>query len=74
MEIQSSLLEMNLGIPDRIFRILIGLAMIYVALYMPISVEMIWSLTILGCLIMVTAISSFCPVYKLLKINTCRPL
>lgn len=57
----------NVGGIDKILRILIGIALIVLALTGTIGV---WGW--LGVLPLATGLFNFCPAYKLIGINTCK--
>jgi cadmium resistance protein CadD (predicted permease) len=59
----------NVGTIDRVFRVILGLALIAVALgYVP-GYESIWGW--IGVIPLVTGLFGTCPVYSLLGLNTC---
>ncbi|SFR54864.1 Protein of unknown function [Pseudidiomarina maritima] len=55
----------NVGTPDRIIRIIIGIALIAWS----VSAGNMW--WILGAIVLATGIFRFCGLYKVLGINTC---
>lgn len=61
----------NLGSADRIIRVLLGLTFVYTALYAPVSVAMMWALTMAAIVLIATGIASFCPLYAVIKFKTC---
>ncbi|NQU18491.1 MAG: DUF2892 domain-containing protein [Candidatus Saganbacteria bacterium] len=63
--------ENIVGTTERILRVILGLLFVYVALYASIGPALVWTLTILGLAFIVTAISGFCPIYKLIGKGKC---
>lgn len=61
----------NVGTIDRVFRILLGLALIAAAfgLYGP-AYQTVWGW--IGVIPLVTGLVSWCPAYPLLGVNTCK--
>ncbi|GFE65518.1 YgaP family membrane protein [Litoreibacter roseus] len=66
----------NLGNVDRLVRILVGLALIVAPL---LNTPPIWSSAVLayavmavGLILAATAVFSFCPLYRILGISTCK--
>jgi hypothetical protein len=60
-------MKVNVGVVDRMFRVIIGLALIGLTLTGSIGV---WGW--LGLIVLVTGIFSYCPAYSLLGIKTCK--
>lgn len=60
-------MKMNVGTYDRIARIILGIALIGLTLTGTIGV---WGW--LGLVLLVTGLFSFCPLYALLRFNTCK--
>jgi uncharacterized membrane protein len=58
--------EKNVGKNDKIFRIIVGLIIVVLA----VLFKSIWGL--LAALPIITAIYSFCPLYKFLNISTTK--
>ena len=65
----------NAGKTDRIIRLTIGCVLAFYVLLDGIEVASLLggSLLIAGIILIVTAAYSFCPLYRLLGINTCKP-
>ena len=66
----------NVGSIDRILRLVIGLALVILPL---IQVPAIWGnglimviAMVVGLVLVLTALMRFCPLYRLLGMNTCR--
>jgi len=60
-------MKSNVGGMDKILRILIGLALMVLALFGAIGA---WGW--IGVVPLATGLFNFCPAYKLLGINTCK--
>jgi hypothetical protein len=66
----------NLGSPDRLFRAILGLALIFLPL---LNIPAIWSSAPLsygsmavGLVLVLTALFRFCPLYRIVGISTCK--
>ncbi|MCO4843783.1 MAG: DUF2892 domain-containing protein [Yoonia sp.] len=57
----------NVGSPDRIARLVIGALLVLLALTGTIGV---WGW--IGVVLIATAVLNFCPLYRILGINTCK--
>ena len=57
----------NVGSPDRIARFVIGALLVLLALTGTIGV---WGW--IGVVLIATAVLNFCPLYRILGINTCK--
>ncbi|WP_099826935.1 YgaP family membrane protein [Oceaniglobus indicus] len=66
----------NEGKLDRIVRAVLGLILILLPLATSIALfanpVMYWGALIVGVVLLVTAVTGFCPAYRLLGVNTCR--
>lgn len=63
-------MTMNVGMFDRILRVITGLALIALALgYFP-GYQSVWGW--IGVVPLATGLFGTCPVYSLLGVNTCR--
>lgn len=62
----------NVGLTDRVMRIVVGLALIAVALglFGP-AYQTVWGW--IGLILLATGLVSWCPAYALLGIRTCKP-
>jgi hypothetical protein len=60
----------NVGTVDRVIRVVVGIIMGVVAIY----VDSLWSLipAVVGVIALVTALSGRCGIYILFGVNTCR--
>jgi hypothetical protein len=62
----------NEGTLDRIVRAILGAALLLLALTSVSSPVIYWGGLVVGLVLVVTALSGFCPAYRLLGIRTCR--
>lgn len=60
----------NMGLTDRIIRIVAAVVMLFVAFFMPVGDFLSTVLIILGVVFIGTSVISFCPLYLPFKINT----
>ena len=67
MSSKGKIMKANVGGIDRILRIVVGIALIALALTGVIGV---WGW--IGVVPLATGVVGFCPLYPLLKINTCK--
>lgn len=66
-----SRIQPNEGKIDRIIRAVLGFAVIFLALSFLVTQPVISGiLIIIGIVLLVTALAGFCPLYKILGINT----
>ena len=63
----ANLIRLNEGAVDRVLRVLLGIALISLTVIGPKSA---WGWV--GLLPLITGMSGFCPLYRVLGINTCR--
>lgn len=61
-------MQANLHQVDRIIRIVIGIALIVLPLFAVIG----WWGYAVGAILLATGLINFCPIYRLLGINTCK--
>jgi len=61
---------MNQNSIDRFARIVLGGVVVLLGSYLPMAEALLWALTILGILVMLSGLSGYCPIYHLLKIKT----
>ncbi|MBL8566803.1 MAG: DUF2892 domain-containing protein [Hyphomicrobiaceae bacterium] len=60
----------NAGMIDRVLRIVVGLALVALALgYIPGQPAMVWGW--IGVVPLLTGILGYCPAYSILGVNTC---
>lgn len=63
----------NEGTVDRVLRAVIGvLALLGAFAFGWFSGWMVWAAAAIGGIMLLTAVWGFCPIYRLLGINTCR--
>jgi hypothetical protein len=63
-------LQQNVGSLDRIIRVVLGIALIVLALTQVLTGALAIIAIVLGIVFIVTAVFSFCPIYAALKLNT----
>lgn len=64
-------MKKNVGKFDRVLRVIIGLALILLALYFSATIGFWkWVLIIIGLILIIVGIIRYCPLYPLLKVNT----
>ena len=63
----------NVGMMDRIIRIVLAVALLYLGLAMYSGSTLGIGLTVVGAIAALTGLVGFCGLYKLLGINTHRP-
>lgn len=61
-------MQANLHQIDRIIHIVIGIALIVLPLFAVIG----WWGYVVGAILLATGLINFCPIYRLLGINTCK--
>lgn len=66
----SKTIEMNQSTFERFVRIIAGGILLLLATYVPMNTILTWILIILGLILMLTGLSGWCPLYKLLGIKT----
>ncbi|HTY13005.1 MAG TPA: DUF2892 domain-containing protein [Candidatus Omnitrophota bacterium] len=60
----------NVGMIDRAIRAILGIGLIWYALYHYLTPAWVWIVAILGLILIITGLSGYCPIYQLLKIST----
>lgn len=65
-------MKCNVGGVDRSARIVIGVALVIVGLFVPMNPAWQTVLFILAAIALVTAIVGFCPANALIGVNTCK--
>ncbi len=69
-------MKINVGTPDRVLRILVGLALVLAALFSGMSLfdgaVPRNGAIIVGLVLMATGTVRFCPIYAVLGIRTCK--
>lgn len=66
--------NINVGKVDRIIRFLLGLVLVFYVIINGVGLSSLFvgGLFIVGVVLLATAIFSYCPLYNLLGIKTCR--
>jgi len=65
-------MKINVGATERVIRAVVGLILIWAALYFTMPAVWIWILSILGLVLLATGLLGICPVYALFKIDTSK--
>jgi hypothetical protein len=65
-------MKKNTGVIDRIVRVLLAILILELDYENIISETLSNMLLILVCILMFTAITGFCPLYKLIGVSTCK--
>ncbi|MBB6447009.1 YgaP family membrane protein [Bacillus benzoevorans] len=63
------MVKANVGTVDRIIRVILGFVLL--SLYFILDGGMKY-ISLLGIVLLLTAIIKFCPLYPIFKVNTCR--
>lgn len=61
----------NVGGADRIVRVLVGIALLVIGFVVPMSGAWQVAAFVVGAVLLVTALVRFCPLNRLVGINTC---
>ncbi len=62
----------NIGAVDRFVRIFLGLMLIALAIFAGFSLFAKALVAAIGTVLMATALARFCPLYRLVGMNSCR--
>ncbi|SHF71244.1 Protein of unknown function [Modicisalibacter ilicicola DSM 19980] len=63
----------NEGTFDRILRAIVGLALMGLVLFTNlVSPVLFWGASLVATVLLITALTGFCPAYRLLGLQTCR--
>ncbi len=62
----------NVGGMDSIVRIILGIVLMFWGLYNGATLTLPLLATVAGAIAIATALFGFCPLYRLLGVNTCR--
>lgn len=66
----------NEGTADRVIRAIIGIVLIILPLATSValfsSAAFYWGALIIGAVLLITAVTGFCPLYRVLGLKTCR--
>ena len=65
-------MKCNVGSADRIVRVILGLVLLALGLFVIPGGAWKWVLIVIGAISFVTGLASRCPAYVLFKINTCK--
>ena len=65
-------MKCNVGSADRIVRVVLGLALVALGLFVIPAGAWKWILIVIGAVSFVTGLASRCPAYMLFKVNTCK--
>ncbi len=68
-------MTLNMGSIDRIIRGIIGVVLLllpFVSAFGAGSALLTWGSVVVGAILALTAVFGFCPLYRILGINTCR--
>jgi hypothetical protein len=65
-------LNPNIGDTDRIIRIVAGLLLLVIGIFVKMALALSIILVLLGAVLIVTAVLRFCPLYLPLKMNTLK--
>jgi len=65
-------MKINVGATERVIRAVVGLILIWAALYFTMPAVWVWILSILGLVLLATGLLGICPVYALFKIDTSK--
>ena len=64
-------MQTNVGSTDRIIRAIVGIAALFGAIALGIGTGGGIALLVVGAIMVVTAAVGFCPLYRVLGLNTC---
>lgn len=66
----------NVGQIDRIVRLIAGTLLIAAPIFfsgtLPVGPVFSWAIPLVGAILVMTALFRFCPLYRLVGINTCK--
>lgn len=63
----------NVGTIDRVLRTVIGLSLLAYAVFVPeVSSTIAYGAGAIGLILLATAVFSFCPLYRLVGLRTCK--
>lgn len=65
-------MKCNVGSADRIVRVVLGLALLALGLFVVPGGALKWVLLVIGAISFLTGLASRCPAYMLFKVNTCK--
>ena len=64
-------MKCNVGKTDKVIRVILGLILLAVAIFIPANTTVSFVLYILAAIALVTGFIRFCPLYQVLGINSC---
>lgn len=64
-------MKVNVGTTDRIIRAILGIVLLALGIFV-IATGWKWLSIIVGAILVLTALVSFCPLYALIKVNTAK--
>ncbi len=65
-------LQQNVGTMDRGIRIIVGIALLALALVTPIATPFLYVVWLVAAIALVTGIVGFCPLYAVIGLSTAR--
>jgi len=65
-------MKTNVGALDRVIRVVAGLIILGIVLYLPMSILWVWILTVIGLILIITGLCGSCLLYTLLNIDTAK--
>ncbi len=72
LKLKEETMKANMGTADKIFRIIIGIVLIVIALAVAMSTALKIILLVIGIIMLVTAITGFCALYVPFGVNTSK--
>ena len=72
LKLKEETMKANMGTADKIIRIILGIVLIIIALAVAMSTVLEIILLVVGIILLITSITGFCALYKLLGINTLK--
>jgi hypothetical protein len=66
-------MKCNVGGTDRIVRLLLAVVLVAIALLVPLEPWLRTTLYVVAAIALVTALVRFCPINRLIGLNTCGP-
>ena len=74
--LENRIVNKNIGSPDRIARLVVGVLLLVLVLFsgLPLLASGLWKgiFSIVGLVLIGTALMRFCPLYRLLGVNSCK--
>ena len=66
-------IQCNVGGADKVFRIVLGVVLVALTLFVEMSASLKVVAWIIAAIALISAFVGFCPVNKLIGLNTCKP-